>query len=119
MSKNDKDFAKLLGIMREQGSKDNPTTLELGIMTSSNTCSLGDLELEADDILINEYLVTPPQIKYEATMKVKGGTNNSYEGTITEAEYTKTSKLKKGDMVVLMRVEDQDMYVILCKVVDA
>lgn len=52
----DKDFAKLLVMMREQGSKDNPTTLELGEMLSPNTCTVGELPLDEDDLLINSSL---------------------------------------------------------------
>lgn len=86
MGKSDKDFAKLLKLMQRQGEANNPTGLEVGVMNSSNTCSIGDLELDKDDILLNSSL--------------KGN-------------------LKKGDTVVAMQLGDQDMYVILCKVVDA
>ena len=40
---NDKDYAKLLKMMRNQGAKDNPSSLELGTMMSGKSCSVGDL----------------------------------------------------------------------------
>lgn len=52
----DKDFARLLEMMREQGGKDNPTTLELGEMLSSDTCTVGELPLDEDDLYINASL---------------------------------------------------------------
>lgn len=85
-SRSDKDMARLLNIMREQGGKDNPSLPEIGTMTSSNSCTIGELPLDDDDLLINSSL--------------KG-------------------KLEKGDEVLVTQIMDQDVYVIICKVVDA
>ena len=38
--KNDAFYAEMIGMMREQGKKDNPITLQLGVMQSSNSCLL-------------------------------------------------------------------------------
>jgi hypothetical protein len=117
MGKSDKDFAKLLKLMQRQGEANNPRGLEIGVMTSSNTCSIGDLELEADDLLINETLLKP--VLTELAFNIiqnSGGTSHTYSW-VDKSKYFKP--LKKGDMVVLLKLEDQDMYVILCKVVDA
>lgn len=84
--KESKQVARLLDIMRDQGGKDNPETLLIGVMKSAKTCSIGDLVLDAEDLLVNSY-------------------------------YTGNNKLHKGDQVVLMKVQDQDIYVILSKVV--
>lgn len=88
MGKEDKQIARLLKIMREQGKKDNPETLVIGTMSSAKSCTVGELELDAEDLLVAEHLVT--------------------DG----------SRLKKGDTVVLMKLEEQDTYVILSKVVE-
>lgn len=106
MGKEDKQMARLLGIMREQGKKDNPETLVLGTMTSSNSCMVGELPLDSDDLLIAEYLTT-------GYHKAVSSNNPSLKN-----DSTFVNPLKKGDQVVLMKVEEQDVYVILCKVVE-
>lgn len=106
MGKEDKQVARLLSIMREQGKKDNPETLVLGTMTSSNSCTVGELPLDSDDLLIAEHLTT-------GYHKAVNSNNPSLKN-----DSTFVNPLKKGDQVVLMKVEEQDVYVILCKVVE-
>jgi hypothetical protein len=53
----DQYFAEMLQMMREQGNKDNPTTLQLGVMQSVNSVKINDLVLYAEDLYIAEYLV--------------------------------------------------------------
>lgn len=55
---NDYSYTELLRIMREQGKKDNPTTLQLGIMQSPNSVKINDLILYSDDIYIADHLVS-------------------------------------------------------------
>ena len=106
MAKDDKDYAKLLKIMRRQGGKDNPVLLELGEMTSKNTCMVGELELDADDLLVAEPLIT-------GYHKAVNNNNPSLKN-----ENTFVDPLKKGDEVVLLKIEgEDDTYVVLCKVV--
>lgn len=57
MAKADHYYAEMLSMMREQGKKDNPITLQLGIMQSSNSVKINDLLLEADDLYISQHLV--------------------------------------------------------------
>jgi len=54
----DYSYTELLKIMREQGKKDNPTTLQIGIMQSSNSVKINDLILYSDDIYIADHLVS-------------------------------------------------------------
>ncbi len=106
MARDDKDYAELLKIMRRQGSKDNPVLLELGEMTDQNTCMVGELELDEDDLLVAEPLIT-------GYHKAVNNNNPSLKNDNTFIE-----PLKKGDEVVLLKIEgDDDVYVILCKVV--
>lgn len=51
-------FTEMLNMMREQGGKDNPTTLQLGIMQSSNSVKINDLVLYAEDLYIADHLVS-------------------------------------------------------------
>lgn len=53
----DQYFAEMLSMMREQGKKDNPTTLQLGVMQSADSVKLNDLVLYAEDLYIADYLV--------------------------------------------------------------
>lgn len=57
MGKADHYYAEMLRMMREQCKKDNPTTLQLGIMQSSNSAKINDLVLDADDLYIATHLV--------------------------------------------------------------
>ena len=50
---NDKDYAKILKMMRVQGAKNNPPCLELGTMMAKRKCSVGDLVLDKDDLMVN------------------------------------------------------------------
>ena len=57
MAKNDHFYAEMLNMMREQGRKDNPTTLQLGVMQSASSVKIDDLLLEAEDLYVADYLV--------------------------------------------------------------
>lgn len=54
---NDHFLAEMLEIMRSQGKKDNPVTLQLGVMLSANSVKIDDLVLYAEDLYIADYLV--------------------------------------------------------------
>ena len=88
-SEMEKDFyyAQMLGMMREQGRKDNPTTIQLGTMQSSNSVKIADLLLSREDLYIADYLLLE--------------NDNS---------------LTKGDIVALQKL-DNNMYLILARVV--
>lgn len=79
-------YAEMLKMMREQGGKDNPITLQLGVMKSSDSVAIDDLILNAEDLYIADYLV---------------------------------SELKKNDLVAVQKLNDDDMYVIIARVVSA
>ena len=50
--KNDAFYAEMIEMMRAQGRKDNPVTLQLGVMQSSNSVKIDDLVLKAEDLYI-------------------------------------------------------------------
>ena len=52
--KSDHNYAEMLNIMREQGRKDNPTTLQIGVMQSSNSVKVDDLVLNAEDLYVSD-----------------------------------------------------------------
>lgn len=129
MAKNS-DFAytEILNMMREQGRKDNPTTLQIGIMQSPNSVKIDDLILNAEDLYIADYLLGGYERKIETpyvsgvTLTVQSGAydvksvteNVTKQDTITCAE-----GLQKGDLVAVQRLYKSNKYVILTKVVQA
>lgn len=48
--KGDHYLAEMLEIMRSQGAKDNPITLQLGVMQSPTSVKIDDLVLNAEDL---------------------------------------------------------------------
>jgi hypothetical protein len=49
-------YAEVLNLMRAQGSKDNPTTLQLGVMQSATSVKINDLVLNSEDIYVADNL---------------------------------------------------------------
>ena len=109
----DQYFAEMLIMMRDQGRKDNPTTLQLGIMQSANSVKIDDLVLNAEDLYIADYLVSgyTRKIKVPYVSEVTAGT--------TQSQIAFTDGLKKGDLVAVQRLQNTNKYVILVKVVEA
>ena len=81
-------YTEMLSMMRQQGSKDNPTTLQLGIMQSANSVKIGDLLLNAEDLYLADYLF------------------------LEDVE-----RLKSGDLVAVQKLQDTNMYVIVARMV--
>ena len=108
----DQYFAEMLGMMREQGKKDNPTTLQLGIMQSANSVKIEDLVLNDEDLYIADYLLSGYARKMEVPY-ISGVTVDAVE------EITFSNGLKKGDLVAVQKLQNTNKYVILAKVVEA
>lgn len=112
----DQYFAEMLGMMREQGRKDNPTTLQLGVMQSANSVKIDDLVLNAEDLYIADHLVAgytrQPKVPYVSSVAPDAQTT-------VQTKITFTDGLKKGDLVAVQKLHDTNRYVILAKVVEA
>lgn len=115
MANSDKRYVDMLNLMRKQGSKDNPVTLELGIMQGSDSVKIGDLVLDKDDILIADHLLAGYSYKIETPYV--SVVNFTPETVTTKDTIVKTTGLKKGDIVAVMKLSANDTYVILAKVV--
>ena len=114
----DQYFAEMLRMMRDQGRKDNPTTLQLGVMQSANSVKIDDLTLNAEDLYIADYLVAGYAFPL-VTPYVKSVTFN-YSGDYTTTDKAvRSTGLKKGDLVAVQKLQDTNRYVILAKVVEA
>lgn len=115
--KSDQYYAEILSMMREQGRKDNPTTLQIGIMQSANSVKIGDLLLLAEDLYIADYLVANKftrKIKVPYVSEVPPDTQ-----PVIQKEITFTDGLKKGDLVAVQKLHDTNKFVILAKVIQA
>ena len=125
-------LAEMLELMRSQGAKDNPVTLQLGVMQSPTSVKIDDLVLNAEDLYIADYLVAgyTRQIKvpYVSGVSVDTTQNNPFASkdnpdpdtrTWTEKQITYTDGLKKGDLVAVQKLDGNNMYVILARVVSA
>lgn len=132
----DQYFAEMLNMMREQGRKDNPTTLQLGVMQSENSVKIDDLTLLAEDLYIADYLVSgytrKIKVPYVSGVTVdttqesgfaSANSNGTYSDpdtqTSTQTKITFTDGLKKGDLVAVQKLQNTNKYVILAKVVEA
>ena len=124
----DQYFAEMLEMMRTQGGKDNPTTLQLGVMQSANSVKIDDLILYAEDLYIADYLVSGYSRRlntsYLSGVRVE---TNKEDGFVTSVEAIPSSQssavftdgLKKGDLVAVQRLHNTNKYVILARVVSA
>lgn len=130
--KGDHYLAEMLEIMRSQGAKDNPITLQLGVMQSPTSVKIDDLVLNAEDLYIADYLVAgyTRQIKvpYVSGVSVDTTQSNPFASKDNsdpdtrvwkESQITYTDGLKKGDLVAVQKLDGNNMYVILARVVSA
>lgn len=134
--KNDAFYAEMIEMMRAQGRKDNPITLQLGVMQSSNSVKIDDLVLKAEDLYIADYLIAgyTRQIKipYVSGVTVDTTQNDPF-GSVdaqgqyhdpdtrvsTQAKITYIDGLKKGDLVAVQKLNDTNKFVILARVKEA
>ena len=130
--KNDAFYGEMINMMRAQGSKDNPVTLQLGVMQSSNSVKIDDLVLNSEDLYIADYLIAgyTRQIKipYVSSVSVDTTQSNGFAGKdnpdpdvmlTRQTQITYTDGLKKGDLVAVQKLNDTNKYVILARVKEA
>ena len=130
--KSDHYLAEMLEMMRSQGSKDNPVTLQLGVMQSSNSVKIDDLVLNAEDLYIADYLVSgytrQIHVPYVSSVSVDTTQSNGFASKDNpdpdvqlskQSQITYTDGLKRGDLVAVQKLNDNSMYVILARVVSA
>ncbi len=97
-------YSELLGIMRKEGKKDNPPTIQRGIMKDATSCLAGELFLSGDDLLVAEHLKTGYHYAVD-------GDNPPLKDKSTYIE-----PLKEGDTVAVCRLDDEK-YIILGRLV--
>lgn len=104
-------YEQIINLMRKQGAVKNPASLQLAEMTSATTCKIGDLKLEADDLLIAEHL-TDYEIEIDIESDLEAQTTTASQHAIRVH-----GALKKGDLVLIQRMSDEQ-YVIIEKLVE-
>lgn len=97
-------YEDILGMMRNEGKKDNPASIQIGIMDSPESCSIGKLKLSGSDLLIAEHLKTG----YHFAV--------NHDVPSQKDETTFAPGLQKGDKVAVYRVSDE-LYIILERLV--
>ena len=134
--KNDAFYAEMIEMMRAQGRKDNPVTLQLGVMQSSNSVKIDDLVLKAEDLYIADYLIAGyiRQIKIPyvsgvtvdttqhdpfGSVDAQGQYHDPDTRVSTQAKITYIDGLKKGDLVAVQKLNDTNKFVILARVKEA
>lgn len=130
--KSDHIYLELLDMMKSQGAKDNPTLAQIGVMQSSNSVKIDDLILNAEDLYIADYLVAgyTRQIKvpYVSGVSVDTTQSNGFASKDNpdpdtrvwkQSQITYTDGLKAGDMVLVQKLNDNNKYVIIARVVEA
>jgi len=111
----DQHYAELAGLFRHMGSMDNPQTLFIGVMKDATTVEIDDLVLDKDDIYIADYLMAG--FKFPLKTSYVSSVNFGSETYGITNPAVRSTGLKKGDLVAVMKCNDNDTYVILCKVV--
>lgn len=103
-------YAEFLGMMREQGKKDNPTLIQIGVMLSPTSVKINDLVLNAEDLYIADYLVAG------YSRKLKTPYISSVSSETKQSQLVYSDGLKAGDLVAVQEL-GSNRYLILTRVV--
>lgn len=118
-------YERIIKIIRQQGSINNPATMQIAEMESETVCMVGDLKLERDDYIIAQHLT---EFEIEIDIEDAGVLDTETNTTLDHAQKlallrTKNSKikihsaLKKGDIVLVQRLNDE-LYVIVERLIE-
>lgn len=115
MENADHNYSEFVEVLRDEGKKYNPQTLFIGTMKSATSVEIDDLILEGDDLYIADYLMEG--YKFPLVTPYVSSVSFGSETYSTTNPAVRKSGLKKGDLVAVMKCNDNDTYVILAKVV--
>lgn len=93
-------YTEFIGIIRDEGSKNNPPTIQLGVVASINPIQIlvGELPLFQDNLYINKQL-----LGYSETVLINGNSETIVHNSI----------LTVNDTVFLYPVENNQKYIVL------
>lgn len=89
-------YSELLGVMRRQGGKSNPPSIQIGIILSVSplVIKINNLQIDKDNILIADTLLKK-----------------------STGEIDPAAGLSPQDKVALIATSDKKTYIVLCRVV--
>lgn len=113
----DNFYTEMLEMMRTQGRKDNPITLQLGVMQSATSVRIDDLVLNSEDLYISDSLIAG----YVYPLSTPYVYDTTFGEVNTSTKYTNKAVravgLQKGDLVAVQKLSNTNKYVILSRVV--
>lgn len=101
-------YEGLVGMMGRRGAVANSAEIQTAVMTGANTCQLGELPLDAEDLIFAEHLLKPVLSKLQIQVNPDSGAVTDYSAYL--------EPLKKGDIVAVQRLSDS-CYMVLEKLV--
>lgn len=104
-------YSHIMGMMRHQGSLDNPPTVTIATVLSLDPLTISvdkELQVDSDNIKIADYLLSGYQ--RQATIS---------SADITNEPMQFTDGLKVNDELAVIPTADGQTYIIFCKVVSA
>lgn len=122
-------YTELIGRLRGDIQLQLPTGYRLGkvIKTDPITINVAGINLSGDDLMINALLLKHPRnVEMNMITGNLSASVNCSEGSISSISVTSGSInsvatldycLTKGDSVLLLPIEDEQRFIILCKVV--
>lgn len=117
-------YTDLLSVMRTEGSKYNPPSLQLAtvISVAPLLLKIGDLQLNKNNFLIAEHLLQQTR-KISFNSSVNGSlTAGGYSGSLSNLQIEDKEMLLKSilninDTVAVLSIDEGQTYIILEKVV--
>lgn len=102
----DNPYARLVTIMRAEGSENNPTTYIVGSVTNTSPLRIkvDQIQLDKSDLLINDMLLKG----YKRNVII----NNTLQTIEIADDY-----LNAGDKVLLLPSDDNQQFIVVCKLV--
>lgn len=103
-------YAEFLLMMRDEGSKYNPPTIQLGVVKSIAPIqiALGELPLFENNLYINKYL-----LEWDETVIATTGAGSSDSHTHQLTSIHHPCKLAINDSVILYEIEKNKKYILL------
>lgn len=103
----DNPYSKILELTESEQDKDNVMIGEV-VSASPLIVQIGDLQIDRDNILISDYLLSGHSRNYSTDRLIPNGSSS---GNI---RYTDTVKV--GDKLAVLQTSDKQLYIIIARV---
>lgn len=110
-------YERLIEQMRKSGQYHNPPSPMLGIMGADGKIKVNDITLDTDDYLMDCNLrINGESMFYhkEKSSSSQYATDSSHNASLEEY---KNNILSEGDKVLVMKLPNEEMYILIAKVV--